>query len=198
MRHVDCWRGEYGNEYHASRSISGLKRSYLLESLFKDCGRDDIILEVGCGTGSNLVALKILGLTAYGWEPNAQALDEAQRKGVNVFPWTLEYGAGLSSDTLRDETTWALTCGLLGEIEQTGIEKALSDLSVIAKKGVVTIEAGKKGEADHPAHLEDRPIPLWVRDYTGRIPGFLTENHGETPGEEGLGFMMLVHRRKWV
>ena len=84
-------------EYHAFREPTGLK-ACVVRWLRRREARDVLrgapnsvrILEIGCGTGDLLVALRDRGAQVQGIEPNAAAAQVAARRGLAVQVGTLE------------------------------------------------------------------------------------------------------------
>jgi SAM-dependent methyltransferase len=78
-------------EYHAFHASDGIKAKLLdqlrmnnARSLMAGLPKGARILEIGCGTGDLLLALRDLGAEVMGIEPNAAAVKSAREHGLNV------------------------------------------------------------------------------------------------------------------
>ena len=115
------------------------------------------VLEVGCNSGHNLLALRSCGAHVRGVEPNYRARTLAQKAGLHVVDGRAE------EIPFEDESVdFAFTAGVLIHIHPEQFEGVLRELYRVSRKYILAVE--------YPAS-EERPISYregvgcWARPY---------------------------------
>lgn len=156
MSEVDWWRGTHGDEYTRRNSDLDLEARAMLWDEILDCLADtpETFLEIGAGTGRNLLALKSIGHEKiWGVEPNALAGKEAMDSGLVVHGGTAA-SPGLSGDLV-------FTSGVLIHIPPDELLDACKGIYGAAERYIACIEY-------FSAEPEEKPYRgrrLWKRDF---------------------------------
>ena len=82
ISHTNTRKGFFNKIYHLIKGIALRQKIGLINSLIPPGKK---ILDIGCGTGSFLNAIRENGWESIGMEPNKRARDEAKNYGLEVF-----------------------------------------------------------------------------------------------------------------
>lgn len=148
------WAGEFGDEYNC-RNTGGEFLPPRLAMFSRIMARTEgvrTILELGCNTGTNLVALQMLGYPdVRGVEVNAYAAKEAQSAGLRVVHGSLLETEGEPSDMV-------MTVGVLIHIHPDELPVAYDRLVTPARRYVLIVE-----------YYDPNPVDILYRGHTGRL-----------------------------
>ncbi len=157
---LEVWEGKFGEEYTDRAIVDVSARKGTFEKLLMGIPAPvETILEVGCGKGDNLTALKELGYIASGVEPLHYALVRALEKGHRVFP-----GSCFNIPFRDEEVDLTFTAGVLMHVIPEDMRRAVQELWRVTKKFLLIIEyyAPEELSIIYRGH-EDL---LWKRDYS--------------------------------
>jgi len=120
------------------------------------------VLEVGAGTGANLLALReISGVTMSAVEPNKQAFEEL--KATNVVDGTTMCCDWLDFPESYERWDIVFTSGVLIHVHPTRRKKFMEKIVDVADKYVVCIEYFSPEPRTFPYH--GKSDALWVDDF---------------------------------
>lgn len=168
------WLGDFGREYtnrNTPESQEGWEKWYLEnwgvskkimnDDFLGDMPRDTKILEVGCNSGNQLLALQESGFTnIYGVELQAYAVEEAKKRtsGINII-------CGSGFDLPFKDGFFDISCtnGVLIHISPTDLPKIMAEMYRVSKRYIWGFEyyADDVTEINYRGHAGF----LWKADY---------------------------------
>ena len=183
---LEAWKGDFGDRYTRRNCTSWRHCVPFFEDLL---GRWEgmEVLEVGCNSGHNLLALQSLGAHVRGLEPNHRARTLAQRAGLNVVDGCAE------KLPFEDEAVdLALTAGVLIHVPSESLRGVLWEIHRVSRKYILAVEYSAPAE---------RPIPYregvgcWARpygeEYLGELPLRLLSSGVAPPPFQGCDWWFL-------
>jgi ubiquinone/menaquinone biosynthesis C-methylase UbiE len=100
---------QIGQNYQLTRRADPYICQKLYEYLKPGDKNDNLILDVGCGTGSYTIALALKSLCFYGMDPSGQMLDKAKKKSSEIL-WRIGFAENIPfTDCLFDGVLATLT-----------------------------------------------------------------------------------------
>lgn len=183
---LDLWRGAFGDAYHDRNGIEEsnvrARAKWLREVLARIPLPDPkSILEVGCGNGANLQALRVAcddmdikNVRISGAEPNRSARKRAREGAPHacVYEWTADNLFPLNNS----EFDLVFTSGVLIHIPGEGLPDAMAGIHRVAKRHILCAEYYGRDVEEVPYHGEEgalwrRPYgDLWVEQFPGLKP----------------------------
>ena len=186
------WEGQFGNEY-VKRNLPDLWRVTEAEKVFKSIFsvgtllQCTTILEVGCGTGVNLLALSQIipdnKVKLFGVDVNKKALDEAKNQFDHMNADCQLYYQDLDSFyRLHEDETFDLvmTCGVLIHVHPNDLLAFMEKIHTLAERYILCMEYfSHKPVAECYQGKENL---LWKRDfgalYLGEFPNLECKSYG--------------------
>jgi pseudaminic acid biosynthesis-associated methylase len=178
----EFWAGPEGDTYQQRNRVDWKARLPFWDKIVAMTNPTSV-LEVGCGPGWNLMALRAIehvGPFVRGIDVNQAAVDEARREHLDVAVCRA-LDAGWWYPEMFDLT---FTCGLLIHISPEDLDEVMTSIIKTSTRYVLAIEY----EAHEEQQVEYRGQPglLWKRPF-----GALYEAHGlklVKSGPAGEGF----------
>lgn len=140
---LDFWEGDGGSAYAVRNSPTTAdvdKRVRALSRIFNKISAPKTILEVGCGPGANLVALRRLlgdGVQLHACDPNESARKIAQDLCAAAFIYDGHASAINAADEVFD---LVMTAGVLIHIQPDRLSLAMDEIIRVSNKYVLCIE----------------------------------------------------------
>lgn len=150
-KQTDFWSGEFGKEYTDRNTLEnidvwndnyiklyGVSRFDMFNTFLSGLDKESKILEVGCNTAQQLVALQTLGFkTLYGIELQLYAVEKAKSitKNINVIQ-----GSAFDIPFKDEYFDLVMTNGVLIHISPNDIPKVLSEIVRCSKKHIMGFE----------------------------------------------------------
>ena len=154
---IAAWRGDFGDAYTARQTAYDPRPIFtaILRPYLHDIAT---VLEIGCNTGDNLLALADLGLAATGIEPNGNARSLATNRGLQILDARAE-----DLPFEEDSFDLVLTCGLLIHIPPETFNRALTEIHRVSRSLILSLEYW----ASVPTPVDYRGVPegIWKRPY---------------------------------
>ena len=169
---VAFWQGEFGNDYIARNDGAGIEaRVALWSKIMYSCMGPwpETILEIGAGSGDNLIALRRVYVECFshygenfrlemsGVEPNAKARAMLEKSGFKAFDGTAE-NPGRTAEL-------AFASGVLIHIPPDELLAACRGIYDAAERYIVTIEYFSADPEDKV--YRGHSGKLWKRDFGG-------------------------------
>ena len=171
-KQIDLWTGKFGKDFTDRNSLIQSDRDYLkkygitkLELDNKIIGNlpiDMKILEVGCGTGNQLVRLEALGFrNLYGIDISSYAVDLSRKKfrDLNIIQ-----GNAFDIPFKDNFFDMVFTSGLLIHIHPFEVEKVMDEIYRCSKKYIWGLEY-YSDNSEH-AYYRDEHAVMWKNDYS--------------------------------
>jgi len=170
---ICTWTGDFGREYTDRNAYSpseldalyqqnyGVTRSEVNETFLKDIPRDARILEVGCNTGTQLLALQRMGFSnLHGIEIQSYALERARQR----LPQAELIEASVFAIPYRDRHfDLVFTSGVLIHIAPGDLPKALAEIHRSTRKWIWGFEYYAAETTEVP--YRGRTALLWKTDF---------------------------------
>lgn len=175
-KQLELWQGQFGDEYTSRNIITdeNLKAreilwGELLKFIVLNSNRiPETILEIGCGSGANLLAIdnvyrnngdKNVKLT--GIEPNEKAAKISELQGIR----NLEMAAGNIFNTHYENSYFDIvfTSGVLIHIHPNDLLKATKEIYRISKQFIVCLEYFSPELREIKYRGQDQA--LWLQDF---------------------------------
>ena len=155
---LEIWNGKFGVEYTDRSSVDIGARQKAFKKLLKGLPVENV-LEVGCGKGDNITALKKLGYEVKGVEPLPYALNKARDSGHEVVQ-----GSCFSIPFPDKEFDLTFTAGVLMHVAPEDKASAVKELWRVTKSYLLVIEyyAPEEKSINYRGNKE----LLWLRDYS--------------------------------
>lgn len=143
---LEWWEGDGGTEYTKRNPSTWVNRTQRSKSLLRALDhiagepRTRTILEVGCGSGANLMALRHAGFpksALYGIEPNPLARAEAIESGAATAVYDGHASAIPAADSTFD---LVMTAGVLIHVHPERLPFAMKEIIRVSKAYVLAIE----------------------------------------------------------
>lgn len=133
------WLGEFGKEYTARNTADsqdvwdkwylenwGVSKRAMNDEFLNDLPRNSRILEVGCNSGNQLIALQQSGFTEiYGIELQAYAVEQAKKRTENI---NILCGSGFDLPFKDGFFDVSCTNGVLIHISPTDLPKIMAEM----------------------------------------------------------------------
>lgn len=153
----------YSKEYYrfvdseAARGAAAIAESVL--AAFPD---SDSLIDVGCGTGAQLMEFKTRGLRTFGLEYSEAALEVCRKRGLDVRCFDIE-----SREPLNLGAFSLATCFEVAEHVAEEFANPLVDILTGLSKRIVFTAAvpGQGGGADH---INEQPHEYWIAKFEER------------------------------
>ena len=192
-----AWDGEFGGDYHGRNHLADIPQRTRLWSEILGYIEPNSILEVGAGTGNNLMALSHITRAAlFAVEPNEAAC-------AGISPWVGMLPNSTAQDIKMDGDAFELvfTSGVLIHIPPDELDAALDEIYRVSSRYIACIEYF----SDEPETKEyrGRDNLLFKRDFGAywleRFPDLEVVRTGfawrTTTGLDNLTFHLLSKRR---
>jgi len=174
---LKAWDGEFGGDYHGRNHLADLKRRIRLWSEILGDIEPQSILEVGAGTGTNMIALTVIANSKlFAIEPNKDARRFLEADGsVTACDGTAQ------SMPLPDEAVeLVFTSGVLIHIPPDELDAALDEIYRVSSRYIACIEYF--AAEPEMKKYRGRDNLLFKRDFGGywmdRYPDLKVVNHG--------------------
>ena len=154
---LKTWKGKFGDDYTDRNVVNWRVRQPVFARLLEGLDIDNV-LEVGCNRGHNLVALRGLGYSVVGTEPNQKAREIAWDNELLVYPGgaqCLWYG--------NEAHDLVFTCGVLIHVPPESLPTALFEIHRVSGRYIMAIEYFAEEEVMIPYRGHDDL--LWKRDF---------------------------------
>lgn len=133
------WLGEFGKEYTSRNTANsqdvwdkwylenwGVSKGVMNDEFLNDLPRNSRILEVGCNSGNQLIALQQSGFTEiYGIELQAYAVEQAKKRTENI---NILCGSGFDLPFKDGFFDVSCTNGVLIHISPTDLPKIMAEM----------------------------------------------------------------------
>ena len=133
---LKAWDGEFGGDYHGRNHLAGIPQRTRLWSEILGYIEPNSILEVGAGTGNNLMALSHITRAAlFAVEPNEDAC-------AGISPWVGMLPNSTAQDIKMDGDAFELvfTSGVLIHIPPDELDAALDEIYRVSSRYIACIE----------------------------------------------------------
>ncbi len=158
------WQGEFGDEYHQRQTVDWKLKVPFYRRILQLAPDINSVLEVGCGTGLNLRAIREVDSTLElaGCDVNASALAEAAKlnPAADIDPSSASKIGELYQYWTFD---LAMTAGVLIHIPPADILDVMDQIVKCADKWVLAIEYD--GEREEAVKYRGHEGRLWKRPY---------------------------------
>jgi pseudaminic acid biosynthesis-associated methylase len=175
------WKGDFGAAYTARQVRDWRTRIPFWRDILTRTGAQSI-LEVGCGAGLNLKAIRHVNPMAalWGCDINQAALQQASDAGFSVFEGSV-FDLQDHWPTARFDLVF--TCGVLIHVSGADLERAMRSIIAASRRYVLAVEyaAAQEEEIEYRGHAER----LWKRPF-GKLyeaQGLQLVAEGEAPAE---------------
>jgi len=152
------WASHFGNSYHERNRLDWAMRVPFWRRIAEITGCQSA-LEVGCGPGWNLLALRKCGVrTLWGVEVNEQATEEARAHGFNVI-----HADALICSYLSRTVDLTFTAGMLIHVPPAELSEVMRVIAHASRRYVLAVEYA----ADEETEIEYRGEMgrLWKRPF---------------------------------
>jgi len=161
------WEGQFGSAYTTRQTVSITARRKSLGRFWPSFGVQSI-LEVGCGAGYNLRAIRTLA----GARRNLQGIDANETACAEAVCHGLSVRRGVWPDAGRNLVTSAFdlvfTAGVLIHVPPVGLEAAMREIARVAKRYVLAVEYARPNATPRPVTYRGRSGMMWACDYGKR------------------------------
>jgi SAM-dependent methyltransferase len=155
----------YDDKYYNDFLVPSIEKSYevIAESIVKVFSPRSVV-DVGCGRGQLLTALKRQGVSCYGLEYSSAALNICRQNGLDVIKFDLEY------DTLPDNlrSDLVVSTEVAEHLPEHCADRFVCILSAISDKIVMTAaEPARTWEEikwGHD-HVNEQPKEYWIAKF---------------------------------
>lgn len=172
---TNFWSGDFGKEYTDRNTLEnfqkwdewyinnfGISRLDMFEKMFEKIDKSAKILEVGCNTGQQLIALQKMGFeNLYGIELQSYAVEKSKviSKGLNIIQ-----GSAFDIPFKDNYFDLVMTNGVLIHISPDDINKAISEIVRCSSKYI----SGFEYYADESQEVKYRGNEgyLWKMNYS--------------------------------
>lgn len=175
-KQLRIWRSEFGQKWTDRNIVSPALRVKAFEKIIKGLELESV-LEVGCGSGHNLVTLSWLGnYRLVGIDPQEYAVRQAKAHNVEAV-----LGDCFHIPFKDKVFDLVFTCGVLMHVSLEDLAQAAQELWRVCRKYVLVIEYfSRQEESIHYHGFDDL---LFKRDYSKLLPncieqGFLGKEDG--------------------
>lgn len=163
------WEGSFGDEYSERNQVDWKIRLPFFKEIL-EITKPEMILEVGCNKGHNLLAMRHAkpDINVAGIDVNASALNQAKETGAFVI-----YMDGKDAGSLwEDSFDLVFTAGVLIHIPSKDLKETMNSIVKASKRYVLSIEyfSEKEEEIEYRGHKGK----LWKRPF-GEM---YKKNHG--------------------
>jgi pseudaminic acid biosynthesis-associated methylase len=175
------WRQSFGDDYVARNRVNWRARVPFWTSII-DRTKPRSVLEVGCGSGWNLRALRQVDpmLALWGCEINQTALQEAADAGLSVVDSSL---FDLKTEWPEGGFDLVASVGVLIHVGPEDISRAMDSIISVSNRYVLAIEYPDETEVEieYRGHAQR----LWRRPFGDlyRAKGLKLVMKGEAPAE---------------
>lgn len=146
--------------YHAVDGLAAGSMPVIAETLTREVAPASV-LDVGCGTGGLLAALRALGIPGTGLEHSAAGLAACRAQGLDVR--AADLGAGVQAPVGRFGTAACLE--VAEHLPPDGAD-ALVDL-LVAASDIVLFTAATPGQGG-TGHVNEQPHAYWIGRFAAR------------------------------
>lgn len=169
-RHTDLlWKGTFGDEYNVRNELKdsiARNTAFFARALAKIGQAPRIVIEFGCGTGQNIVAIERLfpEIAAGGIEINEEAAKVARTRGINVWETSAADwdGAGAKADLVVSKGFLIhIPPGDLEAVYRKIVETSNRYILIAEYYNPSPVEIEYRGERDR----------LWKRDFATEMMG---------------------------
>jgi SAM-dependent methyltransferase len=152
----------YDAEYYAKTVEPGMAVSacQMADSLVKEFA-PKLVVDVGCGTGGLMMALRGLGVQCTGLEYAKAAIEICRQRGLNVLQFDLESGEPCE---LRADL--AVSTEVAEHLPASCADAYVGLLCAIAPMVVLT--AAPPTEHGGTDHVNEQPNEYWIEKFTAR------------------------------
>jgi pseudaminic acid biosynthesis-associated methylase len=171
------WSGEFGDDYHKRNRVDYRDRLPFWQSAVQYT-EPRSVLEIGCGPGWNLLALREVQptLDLYGIEINEGAVAEARSNNLKVDHGTFDTAKAMYEPGAVD---LVFTSGVLIHVAPDDLDRCMNAMIEISGRYVMAIEYDADREV--PRVYRGHDDKLWARPY-----GKLLEKKGLKLLSEGM------------
>lgn len=119
------------------------------------------LIDVGCGTGALLAAVRDLGIDVRGFEYSSAALQMCRERGLNVTPFDLEADSPATPETFDVATSLEVAEHLPERLADRFVDLVVS----LAPTTVFTAATPGQGGQDH---VNEQPHAYWIAKFVAR------------------------------
>jgi pseudaminic acid biosynthesis-associated methylase len=162
MKNDAFWAGEFGHEYHKRNRVDIVPRIPFWESAMQFDPEIRSALEVGCGPGWNLLAIKQVhpGCEVHGVDVHAPSVEAARQVGIEAHVCS---ATGITSLFECNSIDLVFTSGMLIHVAPSDLEATMRAIIDVSAKYVLAIEypSAEEEEIEYRGHAGK----LWKRPF---------------------------------